>query len=257
MLRQALAVTLSLLLSAPVWAISNPLGTVISGNGAYVAGVAAADGSTVYNGDLLSVQSNGNASVILAGGSRARVAGQSQARLSRDGSAIALDLVRGKVEFTSSGKSLVEGRVADVTFRPENPSETSVGLMTVTDSNHTVLYANKGDWIVTTAHDGHSLILRPGMHIEGLLSAVQDQNTDTVQGQKKKKKKKKMAVIWIGTALAGVVTGVGMAFGMSECNVNGTSSSGCVSPVSPGGNTPLLFLNKEIRRHPRQSSRFS
>lgn len=221
MLRQALAIAMSVLLSAPVWAISSPLGTMVNGIGTNVAGSTVTDGSTLYSGDTLSVERDGNASILLAGGSRARLTGDSAARLSRDGSAIALELVRGKMEFTSSGKSPVEGRVADVTFRPENPSETSVGLMKMLGSNHTVLYATKGDWIVTTAQDGHSLILRPGEHIEGLLTAVaqsQSQSPDTAPGQQKKKKKRKMAVIWIGTALAGVVTGVGLAFGMSECN---------------------------------------
>ncbi|HVB99401.1 MAG TPA: hypothetical protein VNJ12_08765 [Candidatus Dormibacteraeota bacterium] len=234
MLRQALAIALSVLLSTPVWAISNPLGTVASGHDVTVAGTAAAGGSTLYNGDTLSVRSDGSVSVILAGGSRARMAGDSQARVSRDGSSIALQLLRGKMEFTSNGKSLVEGRVADATIRPENPSSTSVAFMTLDSSNHTVLYANKGDWIVTTAHDGHSLILRPGTHIEGVLGAVQDQNPDTVQGQEKKKKKRKWAVIWIGTGIVGAATGLGMAFGMSECNVN--SGAGCISNTTPGGN---------------------
>lgn len=233
MLRQALALILSLLLSAPMWAASNPLGTVVSGNGVSVAGTTAADGSTLYNGDTLSVQSNGSASLILSGGSQARVAASSQARLSRDGSAIALELLRGKLQFTSSGKSLVEGQVADVTLRPENPSGTSVAFMTLDDANHTVLYANKGDWIVSTAHDGHSLILRPGEHIEGVLNAAQDEDQDTAQGQENKNKKKKWAVIWIGTAAVGTATGLGMAFGKSECNT--ANDPHCqMSPTTPG-----------------------
>lgn len=239
MLRQALAVTLAILLSGPVWAASTPLGTVASGNGINVAGTAATQGSTLYNGDTLSVQPNGNASLILSGGSRARMAGNSQASLSRDGSAIALNLIRGKMEFTSSGKSMVEGKVADVTFRPENPSQKSVASMTLDNSHHTVLYADSGSWIVASANTGHSLILRPGEHIEGLLTAApapQDpnQNPDTVQGQNQKKKKRKWAVIWIGTAAVGAATGLGMAFGESECNT--ASATGCaMSPVTLGG----------------------
>jgi hypothetical protein len=236
MLRQALAITLSLLLSGPVWAVSTPLGTVASGEGVSVAGIAATDGSTLYNGDTLSVQSNGNASVILSGGSQARMGGNSQAKLSRDGSTIALELVRGNMEFTSSGNSPVEGKIADVTLRPENPSATSIAYMTLDNSNHTVLYANRGDWIVTTAHDGHSLILRSGDHIEGLVTAVQNDNQDTVQGQKEKKKRRKMGVFWIGTAAVGAATGVGLAFGMSECNVaTDPTNCGKMSPVGLGG----------------------
>jgi ferric-dicitrate binding protein FerR (iron transport regulator) len=232
MLRQTLAVTLSILLSAPVWAISSPLGAVVSGNGVSVAGASAADGSSLYNGDTLAVQSNGSASLILSGGSQARMAGNSQARLSRNGSAIALELLRGKLQFTSSGKSPVEGQVADVTLRPENSTATSVAFMTLDDAHHTVLYAEQGDWIVSSAHDGHSLILRPGEHIAGLLTAAQDQDQNTPQGQQNKKKKRKWAVIWIGSAIAGTATGLGLAFGMSECTT--TSDPHCqLTPVTP------------------------
>jgi ferric-dicitrate binding protein FerR (iron transport regulator) len=171
--------------------------------------------------------------MILTGGSRALMTGDTQARLSRDGSSIDLELMRGKMEFTSSAKSQVEGSVGDVSFRPENPSQTAVAAMSLDGSNHTVLYADKGDWIVTTAHDGHSMILRSGTHIEGVLTAAQDQNDNTAPAQEKKKKKRKMAVIWIGTAIAGTATGLGMAFGMSECNV--VSGPTCSeSPTTPG-----------------------
>ena len=234
MLRRAVGITLSLLLCTPMWASSNPLGTIAAGRDVTVAGTAAANGSTLYNGDTLSVLPNGNLSMILAGGARARLAGNSEARLSRTGSAISLELFRGKAEFTSNGNSPVEGRIADATFRPENPSSTSVAFMTLDSSNHTVLYADKGAWIVTTAHDGHSMILQPGTHIEGVLGAVpvQNQTPDTVQGQQQQKKKRKWGVIWIGTGIIGTATGLGMAFGMSECNVN--SGPGCVSAVNPG-----------------------
>jgi hypothetical protein len=53
MLRQALAITLSMLLTTPIWGISNPVGTVASGTGITVAGTSAAAGSTLYDGDTV------------------------------------------------------------------------------------------------------------------------------------------------------------------------------------------------------------
>ena len=106
MFRRAMAVTMSLLLTVPLWAISSPVGTIAVGSKVTVAGTAAATGSSLYSGDTLSVEAQGKASLLLSGGSRAIISPNSEARVTRDGSALALELVRGGMAFTSSAKSL-------------------------------------------------------------------------------------------------------------------------------------------------------
>jgi hypothetical protein len=235
MLRRAMAVTLSLLLSLPLWAISSPVGMIAFGSKVTVAGTAAATGSSLYSGDTLTVQPDGKASLLLSGGSRVNMSPNSEARVTRDGSALALELMRGGVAFTSSAKSLVVGRVADVTFRPENPAQGAVGYVIFKDPTHPIFYADKGDWLLTTAHDGHNMVLRHGEKIEGMVTAqTQTQNQgETPEQAQKKKHRKKMAVLWIGGALVGTVTGLALAYGMSECTVG--SGPGCqvASPVTP------------------------
>lgn len=232
MLKKALAVIMSMLLTVPIWAMSAPIGNVSISSGATVAGIAATPGTSLFSGDTLAVQKGANATVTLAGGSRILFDGSSQARIVRDGSVFALELTRGGAAFTSSSKSLVEGRLADMTFRPLNPGTASVGYMTFKDSSHALLYANRGAWVVTTAHDGRSVVLQPGTHVEGTLG------TATQNNDQQKKHKKKLAALYIGLPLAGGL-GVGLAYGLgsSECTLkdrtNGLLPSCTVSPTSP------------------------
>jgi hypothetical protein len=234
MFRQALALIMSMLLTVPLWAISSPIGTVSISSGATVAGTLAAPGTSLFSGDTVAVQPNAKATVTLSGGSRVLFDANSQARLVRDGSVLALELNRGGAAFTSSAKSLVEGRMLDVTFRPENPAVASVGYITFKDSKHALLYADKGAWLVTTGHDGHSIVLQPGHSLEGTVAPVAQSTNDQ---QNNKKNKKKWAIFWIGSSLAGAATGLALAFGKSECTLqgggNGYNPSCTISPVTP------------------------
>ncbi len=235
MFRQALSVTMSLLLSVPLWAMSAPVGTVAYGNGVRIGNDPATSGTSLYNGDTLSVNSQGKASLLLNGGSRAIISPNSEARVVREGSALALELMSGGVGISSTAKSQVVGKLADVTFRPENPAKAAIGYMVFKDPTHPIFYADKGDWLLTTAHDGRSMVLHSGDKIEGMMTGnytQSNQQGETQEQANKKKKKRKWAVIWIGTALVGTVTGLALAFGQSECTIG--NGPGCVvSDVTP------------------------
>jgi ferric-dicitrate binding protein FerR (iron transport regulator) len=244
MFRQALSVTMSLLLTVPLWAVSTPVGTLASSNGVTVSGTLAAPGSTLYSGDTLVVPAKGNASLMLNGGSRVLIGAGSRARVVRDGSAYALEVTRGGVVFSSSAKSLVEGRVADVTFRPKDTSKAAVGYISFKDSSHPVFFADKGAWLLTSASNGHSMVLNAGEKIEGVVSATSDTGANNQNNQgnatpNPNNKKRRFAVFWIGGAVAATATGLALAYGQSECTSPSTGS-GChvVSPVSPSGGIP-------------------
>lgn len=231
MLRQALSITLSVLLALPLWAASTPIGAIASSSGVTVSGSVAAPGSSLYSGDTLSVKSNGNASLMLNGGARVLVGSGSVARVVRDGRTVALEVTRGGVAFTSSTKSLVEGRVADVTFRAKDPSKLAVGYISFKDATHPVFFADKGVWLLTTARNGHSLVLNPGEKIEGVVGPADQNNEGSTPNPNNKKRK--WAVFWIGGIAAGTATGLGLAFGQSECT-SPTQGPGCkLSPVIP------------------------
>lgn len=243
MFRQALSVAMSVLLTVPLWAGSTPVGTLASSQGVTVSGNVAAPGSSLYSGDTLAVRPKGGASVLLNGGSRILVASGSRARIVRDGSAYALEVTRGGVAFTSSTRSLVEGRVADVTFRPKNPAQAAVGYIKFADATHPVFYADKGTWLLTSAGTGNTVVLNAGKKIEGVVSNTDPQpnnpnnkpDPDDKTTPNPHNKKRRAAVYWIGGALAGTATGLALAFGQSECT-SPSQGPGCkISPVSPGG----------------------
>lgn len=234
MFRQALSVSLSVLLAVPLWAGPSSVGTVAASNGATISGTMAAIGSSIYSGDTLAVPGNGAASVTLAGGSRVLLAPDSETKVVRENAGFTLEVIRGGVSFTSFSKSLVEGQLADLSFRPANPNVDSAGTLTYKGSDHALLVANKGDWIVTTGHDGHSMILRRGEQIEGVIapngnSSKNDPNQD--QGQHKKKRRR-LAVFLIGGSIVAGTTGLGLAFGQSECT-NPLVPNCVVSNVNP------------------------
>lgn len=230
MLKRTASVSVFLLLAVPLlWAAVQPVGTIASGNGVTVSGNVAVPGHSLFSGDTLSVHQNGAALLLIDGGSRVALGSDSEARIVRQGSAFALEVTQGRAGFTSSSKSLVEGRVADATFAPKDPSQPAVGYIGFQDSSHPVFYADKGVWLLTTARNGRSVVLNPGTKLEGLVASDnQDQND-----QQNKKKKKKWAFFWIGGATAGTATGLGLAFGQSECT-SPYQGPGCqMSPVRP------------------------
>jgi ferric-dicitrate binding protein FerR (iron transport regulator) len=179
--------------------------------------------------------------VTLSGGSRVMFDPNSEARMVRDGSVLALLLQRGGAAFTSSSKSLVEARMLDVTLRPQNPAAQSIAYISYKDSKHAVLYADRGAWLVTSAHDGNTIVLQPGNKLEGAIAPLAQDPNDP----QNKKNKKKWAIFWIGGALGVTATALGLAFGKSECTLqgggNGYNPSCTISPVTPsdtGGGVP-------------------
>ncbi len=230
MLKRIVYASVSLLLALTVvGAAVQPVGTIASGNGVTVSGNTAAPGHSLFSGDTLSVRQSGTALLLIDGGSRVVLGADSVARIVREGSSFALEVTQGRVAFTSSSRSLVEGRVADATFVPKDPSQPAVGYISFQDSSHPVFFADKGVWLLSTSSNGRTVALNPGTKLGGVVAADnQDQND-----QQKKKRKKKWAFFWIGGPIAGTVTGLGLAFGQSECT-SPYQGAGCqMSPVRP------------------------
>jgi hypothetical protein len=231
MFRRFVAGVSSVLLVGSVWAGSIPVGSVDVSQGARISGAATAAGASVFAGDTISVPAGGSLAVVLRGGSRVVMSANSETRLLRQGAGIALAVSRGGAELSVPANASLEGLLDDVSFRPASPNKDSVGWIGFIAPNRPVLYAEKGDWIATTAGNGRSLTLHPGERLNGVVSESTQQEPN--QGHKRKK----AAVIWIGSALIGTTTALALAFGMSECTINGTGQ-GCgqqpvASPIAP------------------------
>ena len=231
--RMLALVSCGLLLVLPAWPASDPIGHVTVARGAEVSGVEVTPGTTVFDGDRVTVPGGGLATLDLRGGSVVEMTGGTDVYLAEHGKRVDVRVNRGGVRLTSSGKLTTAGRVADLVFSPASPGAGSVGLVRLEDGTKVLLLAERGDWVAYTADNRRTVTVRPGEELRGEISA--DAAQETEGAQEKKKKKRKLGVIWIGTAVAGTATGLGMAFGMSECNVNSgpCPPSPVVSPVAP------------------------
>lgn len=83
--RKASAYFLAATMVSPLWAASEPLGNVTSSKMALVRNTSLNLGSTLFDGDLISIGAHGVARLALAGGGEAEVLGNSQVQLTKSG----------------------------------------------------------------------------------------------------------------------------------------------------------------------------
>ncbi len=221
MLRGFAFVLFSAGLVASAWATPPPststLGAVDSSYRATLSGVTAEPGATVFDGDALAVLPGGSAAVNLDGGSRVALSADSEALLLKGDEGIGIEVRRGGALLSAPSASNIRALIGDATFSPSGPGP-FVGIVGFTPAGRIVLYAAKGVWLATTAPGGRSVTLHPGEKLEGAFIASQtSQEGETPEQAQKKKKKKKWAFFWIGGSIAGTATGIGLAFGQSEC----------------------------------------
>jgi len=229
MLKQIGVLFAASLLCAPALPGVPPLGFVDSTTNATLSGVQAEAGSSVFDGDGVRVRSGGNLGVLLAGGSRAAFAPNTNASLARSGGRVVVKLEVGAALLAASPKSPVEGSIANATFRPAAAGRQAIGWMGLKQGGHVVFYADKGDWVINTGTDGRTVLLRQGDRMEGsVLSATQGSNTQP----RGKKRRKKLAAFWISAGMAGL--GVGLGLGLEP-----SSPVNCVDPIGQTGCVPV------------------
>jgi len=152
-LRKILVGVLTLAMVSTAWAAGQPLGSITSSNGATVRDMKLTPGSTLFMGDVISVETHGGARIALASGAQAEVLGGSSVRLAMADRKIQMVVDRGQASFHTSGSPGMSALVADATVRPADQSETSAVIQSLSDT-HAIVAARKGALLVTTAHDG-------------------------------------------------------------------------------------------------------
>lgn len=237
MLRQGTVVVLSVLLATPFWGGTAPIGFIELGQKTNISGLAAPKGTTVFDGDTITVNATGSAAVVLRGGSRVLMAASSEARLLQHGQQLEIQLASGEVELDSSSRIPVKTSVADVTFRPAAPGIDSAGFLNFKNQSQLTFYAVKGNWIVEPGSGRPNVILPAGHEFNGKMSTLgAGTSGQAAQGNQNRKKRWRLAAFWIGLPAVGVATGLGLAFGMSECTAGrpgGCPGQPVVSPVVP------------------------
>ncbi len=203
--RQLIAVIIIPLFAVPLCAASPNaafIGTITSAAAATVAGTALANGTNIYDGDVISTSDHGDAWVSLPGGAGILLGENSEAQIRRESPTgpIIFDIAQGEVKFRSTDKTLVNGYLYDTTIAPADSSNAS-GYVEFTSPRTAIIAAKTGDLLVTTTHDGSSRLIPAGSMMA--VSLVPNPNQD--QNQNRTAKRRTGLIVLLGVALIGTI----------------------------------------------------
>jgi len=176
MARRALAGILIALLAVPAAASPTtgspkaafPIGTISQSNATNISGAGALPGTTVFSGDTIDVGPRGSAWILMSGGRHVRVSSSSRIRMvghAGGQNRVEMEIFSGAARFASSETALVIARLADATVRAQG-TQPAVGLISVLSLRKAVISSEKGELLVSTAHDRKSVTLREGEAVE-------------------------------------------------------------------------------------------
>lgn len=208
--RKILAVILVVMMTSPAWSAAEPVGSVTSSNGSTIRDTKLAPGSTVFNGDTISVGERGAARISLNGGAQAEILSNSLVRLTKSGGDLEMEVDRGQASFHTSGGNHVSARVTDASVRPVGGGETAAVIQSL-NKMHAVIAAEKGSLVVTTAYDNKSYTILEGQAADlSLAPAEQQDGTAAPAGQaappvSDPKLSKKQVVAWTVVLVGGAV----------------------------------------------------
>lgn len=169
--RKGLSALLMVVAVSPAWGAAEPVGSITSTNAATVRDTKLTAGSTVFNGDVISVSDHGATQIALSSGAQAEILSNSSVRLTKSADTIQITVDRGQASFHTSGNKKISALVADATVRPAGSTETSVIVQSLSGT-HAIVAAEKGSLLVTTARDGKTYTLNEGEAAD--LSAMAD-----------------------------------------------------------------------------------
>lgn len=204
--RQLIAVIIIPLFAVPLWGASPNtgfVGTVTNAEAATVAGAVLANGTNIYDGDVVSTSDHGDAWISLPGGAGILLGENSEAQIRRESPAgpIIFDIAQGEVKFRSTDKTLVNGYLYDATIAPAN-SPSASGYVEFTSPSSAIIAAETGDLLVTATHDGSSRLIPAGsiMAVRLVPNPNQDQN------QNRTAKRRTGLIVLLGIAMIGTIT---------------------------------------------------
>lgn len=180
MARRGLAALLITLLAIPAAAspstgsaaVAAPIGIISQSDYTNVGGAGALPGTTVFSGDTVNVGPRGSAWILLNGGRQVRVSSDSMIRLygqAGDAKLVEMEIFTGAARFRGSETAPVLARLADATVRAKG-AQPAVGLISLLSRRSAIISSEKGELLVSTAHDRKSLTLHEGEAVEVTLA---------------------------------------------------------------------------------------
>jgi hypothetical protein len=215
--RQLVAVTVASLLAVPLWASPatppSVLGIATNTQNASIAGASLAEGTNIYDGDVVSTADEGSAWVTLPGGAGILLGENSEAQIRRDSpnGAIIFDIAQGEVRFRSTDKTLVEGFLYDATISPAD-SPTVSGYVEFTSPTTAIIGAESGNLLITTSHDGASRMIPAGATMEVRMIPSQQEG----QNQNRTAKRRTGMIVLLGVAMIAAITVVAIVLNHHE-----------------------------------------
>ena len=238
MARRALAGILIALLAVPAAASPTsgspkaalPIGTVSQSNATNISGAGALPGTTVFSGDTIEVGPRGSAWILMNGGRHVRVSSSSRIRMVGQAGGqnrVEMEIFSGAARFGSSETALVIARLADATVRAKG-TQPAVGLISVLSLRKALISSEKGELLVSTAHDRRSITLREGEAVEVTLAEVPGKpqtggstGASSLTGQQ---------VAILGAVVAAVLIAIGIKLAMDTKDLTLQQKKDAVSP---------------------------
>lgn len=214
--QQLVAVIVIPLLAVPIYAATENasiLGVVTNTQFATVAGASLADGTNIYDGDVISTADRGAAWVMLPGGAGILLGQDSEAQVRREApdGPIIFDIAQGEVRFRSTDKTVVNGFLYDATIAPAG-SSTASGYVEFTSPTSAIIGTESGGLLVTTLHDGGSRYIPAGATMEVRMVPSQDQD----QNQNRTAKRRRGLIVLLGVVMVGALAVLAIVLNHNE-----------------------------------------
>ncbi len=158
---QILACVLVLSLAFPAFSKPDIVGQAVYSQSATVREGPLTLGSTLFNGDTVSVRDKGFARIAVTGGGQIDVLGRSAVRLTRNQSAVQFSVEHGSAIFRSEPGSSLEVLMPDATIRSA-PGSAAVGIVGYEAPDSAIVVARLGALEITSMHDAKSFLVPEG-----------------------------------------------------------------------------------------------
>ena len=213
--RQSLSLSLAVLIASPLWATVGVIGTVQTSKLATLRGANLVAGTTVCDGDTINVAPQGSAWVSLPGGGAVLIGQNSEISFQKTSQAAAeFEIESGQVKFRSSDASPVHAILGDASI--ESLKGPAIGYITMYGQTSAIIGAEKGDILITLAHDGSTKTLHEGSAIAVRLVPDSLQTEDDVIHARNRRRR----IIFWGAVIVGTATFIGVLLNDDEKRVS-------------------------------------
>jgi ferric-dicitrate binding protein FerR (iron transport regulator) len=195
-----------------------------------VRGSGLAQGTNIFNGDIVDVGQNGESVLMLGHNSTVRVPGESAVRFFRCGDDSTVQLLRGQLILRTTPEQPVQVQIGDAMVRPFTGPDV-IGVVSLPTTDTAKIAAQKGSLTVTTAHDNRSLLVHEGEATEARLSPAQTAAPNPpICGVAAAVPSQAATAAWVMLGLGAAGLGAGLALSSQQPKLTCTQKGALVSP---------------------------